>query len=302
MFIQALAGALVASGVFYVFTPRMPTYQINGIHLYDVSVSPYLSFDCHIRAGIEIENDNFFGAKIYSTFMNVYYSDWNGLLTSIGFVKEANVDESIRQSKWALLYSEAPRKNNRSTHHHQQQHDTSQRAFHESQSKNRTTTFKSGNKNITSNYSERDPFISILPRTVTISEANALSIFIQSITPRVYLNILLDFIKSGGSLNMLVSGVAHVQSSFGLPLTLGVVCDNSLSIWWRPLHITSTYCEVKSLSMGWKDLQRHAQILRHSTIKAYSEQGRTGVFTQPNELLKNITNLLTLSDLKITEL
>jgi hypothetical protein len=280
MFLQVLAGALVASGVFYVLTPRMPKYQLNGIHLYDLSISPLnLSFDCHLRAGIEIENENFFGAEIYSAFMDVYYNDWSGRLTPIGFVKEADGDTSL-SSKWAFLYSDAP--HNNSSNHRQKV----QRVVHADTMNNSITS--SG------------PFISILPRTITISEANALSIFLKNLTPRIYLNIIYDTIKSAGSLSMLVSGVAHVQSSFGLPLTLGVVCDNSLNVRWRPFHITSRNCEVKSISMGWKDLQSHAAKLRHFIIQTYTKKGRSGVFSQMNDHLKNVTTMLTSAD-KITE-
>lgn len=266
MFLQVLAGALLASGVLFVVTPRMPTYQINGIHLYDLSISPFLAFDFHLRAGIEVENENFFGADIYSTLMDVYYSDWSGLLTPIGIVKESDNFTTL-SSNWAFLYSEEP-SSNRSSYV-------------------RGASNSDEVKNCNSATFAREPFISILPRTITISEANAISIFLKNLTPRVYLNIIFDAIKSGGSLTMLVSGVAHVQSSFGMPLTLGVVCDNSLSIRWRPFHITSRYCEVKSISMGWKDLQSNAAALRQSTIKAYTEQGRSGVLSQTNNLMTN---------------
>ena len=231
--LQALAGALVASGVVFVMTPRMPTYQLSGIHLYDFSISPFLSLDCHMRAGIEVDNANFFGAEIYSTLMDVYYTDWHGILTPIGIVQETLDDSSSTSSKWAFMYSESSN-NTRSNHR-----------------PGKRGTFNTGNTN-NDNSTTRGPFLSILPRAVTISDAHAISIFLKNLTPRVYLSIIFDAIKSGGSLDMLVSGVAHVHSALGLPLTLGIVCDNSLSVRWRPFHITSRYCEVKSIMMGWR--------------------------------------------------
>jgi len=271
MLLQALAGALVASGVFYVMTPRMPSYQLNGIHLYDFSISPFLSLDCHLRAGIQVENANFFGAEIYSTLMDVYYTDWSGLLTPIGIVQETPDHAKTASSVWTIMYSQPP--NKRSNHRQKSQ------SLHK-------------NESFSNNTSSVGPFLTILPRTVTVSEANALSIFIKNLTPRVYLSLLFDVIKSGGSLDMLVSGVAHVQSALGLPLTLGIICDNSLSIRWRPFHITSRYCEVKSIMMGWKDLLENAEVLRHSTIESYSDGGRSGVFSKSQDLL-NITHLST---------
>jgi hypothetical protein len=89
---------------------------------------------------------------------------------------------------------------------------------------------------------------------------------------------------------MLASGVAHVQSALGLPLTLGIVCDNSLRITWRPFHITGRYCEVKSIAMGWKDLIQNSAALRHSIIKSYSEHGRSGIFSKDVSLSNGINN------------
>jgi len=264
MVLPAISFALFTSSLLYLMTPRMPSYQITSIRLATVNLSYLLRLDCQLFAGIQVENTNFFGADIHAALVDIYYPDWDGTLNHIGVLREVQKKAEVK-----LCYATATDRN--PTGVILRGRDTSDSVSNESSMclADDIDTKKSA------------PFLTIQPRSITISDADIVSIILKNVGPYTYFNAIKDAIKTGGTIDILISGVAHVKSSLGLPLSLGIICDNTLDLFGRPtVQIAGRRCTVRNVWTGWTSLADHAKLLQQDTMRRYTEEGRSSLFKE----------------------
>ena len=73
-----------------------------------------------------------------------------------------------------------------------------------------------------------------------------------------------DLVKSGGVVHVPSSGVIHVKANKKIPMTLSILCDNSLDTW--SLEMQGLSCELDALELGWVDLPTAVDRLRTRII------------------------------------
>ena len=214
----------------------MPLYNVTSLRLVRFTKSSFfdLEFSAKVLAGIVIDNQNFVGVDIYAALADIYYPDWYGNLQQIGFLRDTT---ELRKINDKLTCS--------------------------------NKKIEDDGKVCLSDSSASLPFLSVQPRSITMSDADVVSLFIENIGPKTYLNLLKDAFNSGGSLEILVSGVAHVKSPLGIPLSFGVICDNTVDLMARKIQIVGRKCSVESINAGWKGLSEGSALLRTKTMENY---------------------------------
>jgi len=75
-----------------------------------------------------------------------------------------------------------------------------------------------------------------------------------------------------GTIEILISGVAHVKSPLGIPLSLGLACDNTLSLLKYPIEIFGKSCIIEKVSTGWSGLHELADEVKDSVMVYYDEK------------------------------
>lgn len=87
-------------------------------------------------------------------------------------------------------------------------------------------------------------------------------------------SITYNLIKGGGSLVIPTTGVMQVKASSSTPITMSMICDNSLNIFTRVM--VGVECSMNSLDIGWLELDGTTDKLQEevlSTLKANSTGG-----------------------------
>lgn len=86
MVLPVLAWSATVTSFLFLASPRMPFYQVTTMKPVSLPWISFPTFDvsCQVVSEVVIENDNFVGAEIHSTFADLYYPDWYGNLRHIG--------------------------------------------------------------------------------------------------------------------------------------------------------------------------------------------------------------------------
>jgi len=201
-----------------------------------------MAISATILAGVEIDNANVVGADIYSAHVDIYYPDWNGELQNIGYLKETNL-----QDEACNVHVD----------------DSSSSSSSKEDDRGRSICISDG--------TNPSPFFSIQSRGVSTSKPGAIVIFLQNVKPQTYLNVMKHFLFQRGSIELLVSGVAHVKSPLGIPLSLSLVCDNTIDLIKHPMQIVGKSCLIEGVSTGWTGLRELALEVKDTVIRYYFE-------------------------------
>lgn len=199
-----------------------------------------MTCNAKLLAGVEIDNGNIVGGDLYSTLVDVYYPDWDGTLQSIGYMQET------KEENGECL----PPANDGDSSSLREEED------HGICIPQETNPL---------------PVLSVQALGVSTSKPGIVTIYLEEITPRMILRILKDFLFQFGSIDFIVSGGAHVKSPLGVPLSLGIICDNELDLKKLPLQIDGKACSVESVSTGWDDLDGLAREVREKVIGYHME-------------------------------
>jgi hypothetical protein len=87
-------------------------------------------------------------------------------------------------------------------------------------------------------------------------------------------HIAINAVKGRGSLVIPTTGVMQVKASSSTPITMSMVCDNSLNLFTRVM--VGVECSMNSLDIGWLELEGTSNKLQEevlSTLKANSTGG-----------------------------
>lgn len=236
----------IATFVAFLAAPSMPLYSARDIKLVHFHVSlKNMTVSAIILAGVEIENDNIVGGDIHSTLVDIYYPDWNGDLQSIGYLEETKNAENEECERNQLA--------------------------------------EKGDSGICiSDETSHLPFFTVHPLGISTSEPGIITIHLQNIAPKTYLNILKDFVIRWGSIDLLVSGGAHVKSHLGLPLSLGIICDNVLDLTKLPIQIIGKYCTIERISTGWSGMEDMASDVKDK-VMGYHYETNGDIFDRSGE-------------------
>lgn len=261
--IGILAFGAIATLIAYFAAPSMPMYSAKDIQLKRFRFSfTELTASLEILAGVEIDNGNIVGGDLYSTLVDIYYPDWNGTLSSIGYLRETQRQDMMEHENNIVC------KKDRTTEGRKGGGDDDDDDTYNTMDRNQEDygiCIPSDKKYL----KNPQPFFSVQSRGVSTTEPGAITIYINRIPPRIYLNIIKDIITGWGAMNLLVSGVAHVKSPLGLPLSLGVICNNYLDITKLPLQVVGKECIVERISTGWSGLEELALEVKERVLGYY---------------------------------
>ena len=87
-------------------------------------------------------------------------------------------------------------------------------------------------------------------------------------------SITFNLIRGGGSLVIPTTGVMQVKASSSTPITMSMICDNSLNIFTRVM--VGVECSMNSIDIGWLELDGTSDKLQEEvliTLKANSTGG-----------------------------
>lgn len=223
-------------------------YSVTSLKLTKLKLSlSKLTFSAKILAGVKIENANFMGVDLHATIVDIYYPDWNGDLKHVGVLKETSNDtgENVCLKK--------------------NQEDENADLMEDDDEKNdHGICLPAINSTM--------PFFTIQPRSTSISKSDAVTIVVNDVGAGVYLNFIKDAIISRGSMDIYVSGVAHVKSPLGIPLSLGIICDNVVNLLKFPIQIIGKSCIVGSVSTGWLGLSEMAVEVKEKAMDIFMKR------------------------------
>ncbi len=242
MIIPILSIVAMASIALFI-APTMPLYSVRDIQLAHIGISRSLTLSAKLFTGMEVQNDNVLGADLYSTHVDIYYPDWNGVLQHIGHLEET---ESI-----ATNNNDDPLCNDKGG---------------EDDDRGICIPMKGGDDPVPV------PFFSVQPRGKSTSSPGAVTVYLNNVYPSTYLHIFYDLLINAGTIEILISGVAHVKSPLGIPLSLGLVCDNTLSLLKFPIEIFGNSCIIEKISTGWSGLQELADEVKDSVMDYYDQK------------------------------
>lgn len=237
--------------------PKMPLYSVKDIQLVNFSLSRSLTLSAKLLTGIEVHNDNILGADLYSTHVDIYYPDWSGMLQHIGYLEET------------ALINEDPLCNN---HNHKNGKDDNE----DEDDRGICIPIKG----------DPVPFFSVQSRGISTSNPGAVTVYINDVSPNTYLHIFQDLLIHAGRTEILVSGVAHVKTPLGIPLSLGIVCDNTLNLLKRPIEILGRSCIIEKISTGWTGLHELADEVKDRVMDYYDETDGD-IFNRRDEKARN---------------
>ena len=237
----------------------MPLYQVASLKIREMALTSWrLHISSTILAGLQVHNPNVIGVNIHAAYVDLWYPDWRGDLQWIGYLTETEEEDAAlhcREERELYCLEQ-------------------QRAIIEEEDEDESQCLNEEWKRLPS-----EPFVSIYPQKTTMSHDCAISIRIPNLGPSVYARMLLDAIKQRGEIQILASGVAHVKSrssistKLGLPLTLGVICDNSIQVTHRPIQIVGRKCVVEGVATGWTVLKESTLTLSEKAKEIYEIKG-----------------------------
>jgi hypothetical protein len=222
----------------------MPLYSARDIQLISFHFSLWqLTISAKILAGVEIDNGNYIGGDLYSAHVDIYYPDWNGDLQNIGYLQETKTNVKVCSMDINM-------------------DDTTTSLQEEEEDRGVCMSAEE---------MKASPVFSVQPRGVSTSKPGIITIFLQNVTPKTYLNVMRHVFTQWGSIVLLVSGVAHVKSPLGVNLSLGIICDNDLDLTKHPMQIVGRSCIVERISTGWSGLTDLAAEVKDRVQDYYSE-------------------------------
>ncbi len=229
----------------------MPLYEVKSLKLKSIWFSIFdFSLSAKFQAGVQIQNANFVGADLYKTVVDLYYPDLKGELKHIGYLKETNNDNGMKSCR-------------------NEKYNVDERIQSAKQVEHGYEICLPDEDD----HGDSSPFFTVYPRGISTSESDALSIFVENVSPSVALNLIKDAIKLRGSLDMFISGVAQVKTPLGIPLSLGLFCDNAINLLQMPLQIIGKTCIVRSISTGWSGLKEQSSEIREHALDMYEKYG-----------------------------
>jgi len=258
-------------------------------------------------AGMQIENANFVGGDLHATIVDLYYPDWNGDLVHIGVLRETattvstptttssvgnggNGNDNVSGSK-----NTGKNGNSKSNGKNSCTNTRIDSDIKKNKLKKEKRELNSGGNDAVNEEKDKDlddygmcpsspkpsppslPFFKIQPRGISTSKSDAVTITIDNLRPGVYLNIIWDAIAQRGSLDMSISGAAHIKSQshpLGIPLSLGIMCDNKVNLLRYPIQILGRNCVVRNVSTGWAGLTELASEVREGAMKIFTERDK----------------------------
>jgi len=236
------------TGLAYYASPSMPLYSAKDIQLISFHFSmTQFTISAKILAGVEIDNDNVIGGDLYSAHVDIYYPDWNGELQSIGYLQETKNDDA-QLCQLDIGNDDDGNKGDGIPVQEEEDHGVCM-----------------------TKEAKESPFFSVQSRGVSQSKSGAITIYLQNVSPEIYLNIIWHMMTQWGSIDLLVSGVAHVKTPLGVPLSLGVICDNFLDLTKQPTQIVGRDCIVERISTGWGGLEDLAAEVKDRVLDYYSK-------------------------------
>ena len=92
---------------------------------------------------------------------------------------------------------------------------------------------------------------------------------------RTILSLLWNIIQGGGKLVIPTTGVMQVKASSSSPVTMSMICDNSLNVW--TLELVGVECTLNSLDVGWKELDGTIDKLQEEVLLTLKPNSTGGV-------------------------
>lgn len=253
--------ASASLALFFTVAPSMPLYSVKDIQLdhFHISLFRWMEISAKLFTGMEVHNDNVLGADLYSTHVDIYYPDWYGVLQHIGYLEET---ERFGKGGDCNPHEE----------------DDRGMCLPDKTTSGRTST---SSTTIIENTITPTPFFSVQSRGMSTSNPGAITVYVQHVSPSTYLNILKHIFLQWGKIDILVSGVAHVKTPLGIPLSLGLVCDNVLDAGRiafrsqdrRSLKIVGKTCAIEKVSTGWTGILEMAAEVKDRVMEKYSVKG-----------------------------
>lgn len=254
-FASIVIAASASLALFFAVAPSMPLYSVKDIHLDHIHISPFrwMAISAKLFTGMEVHNDNVLGADLYSTHVDIYYPDWYGDLQHIGYLEETE-----RFSK----------RGDCNPH----EEDDRGMCLPDMTTSGRVSA---SSTTIIETAITPTPFFSVQSRGMSTSNPGAITVYVQHVSPSTYLNILKNIFLQWGKIDILVSGVAHVKTPLGIPLSLGLVCDNVLDAGRiafrsedrRSLKIVGKTCALEKVSTGWTGILEMAAEVKDRVIE-----------------------------------
>lgn len=88
-------------------------------------------------------------------------------------------------------------------------------------------------------------------------------------------NIIWNLFKSGGSMVIPTTGVMLIKASSSTPVTMSMICDNSLNIW--TLLMVGVECSLNSIDVGWLPLDKTIDKLQVEALSSLKANATGGV-------------------------
>jgi len=92
---------------------------------------------------------------------------------------------------------------------------------------------------------------------------------------KTFLSILSNLIKGGGHLVIPTTGVMQIKASSSTPVTMSMICDNSLNIW--TMALVGVDCSLNSLDVGWLEINGSIDKLQEEVLANLKANATGGV-------------------------
>lgn len=92
---------------------------------------------------------------------------------------------------------------------------------------------------------------------------------------RTFLLLVWNLIRGGGKLVIPTTGVMQVKASSSTPVTMSMICDNSLDVW--TLVLVGVECTLNSIDVGWLELDGTIDKLQEEVLATLIPNATGGV-------------------------
>jgi len=105
-------------------------------------------------------------------------------------------------------------------------------------------------------------------------------------------SVVYNLIKSGGHLVIPTTGVMQVKASSSTPVTMSMICDNSLDIW--TLVMVGVECSLNSIDIGWLEVDGAIDKLQEEVLANLVPNATGGVLEshKPRGVEKGIEKVM----------